>query len=96
MTDQVRSREARQGERTIEVSIRFWTNDIADTSGHIRPGHCWAQGMVSVPVNSSHGIESTESIPFNSIMSLSHVIGQALTNAGVRLHLGSDENLFTD
>ncbi len=30
-------RDAQQGEKMIELRIRFWTNDLANEKGKIRP-----------------------------------------------------------
>lgn len=81
------SRNAQHGERTIEISIRFWTNDIAETSGHVLPKHCWPSGTVSVPVNESHGLASSEPHMFNSLMELPGVIENALIASDIRMHV---------
>jgi hypothetical protein len=51
-------RKAQQGERMIEVKIRFWTNDIADGKGNIFPKHAWSSGVVRMekmsPMKLSH------------------------------------------
>ena len=78
----------------IEIRIRFWTNDIAETEGHVIPRHCWSSGMVTVPQNASHGISSGEPKPFNSLMELTYAIEQALIDADVRMHTGGKSGLY--
>lgn len=86
--------QARHGEKTIEVRLRFWTNDIAETEDHIRPRHCWSSGTVSVPHNDSHGISSGEPQTFNSLMELTSVIEQAMIDAGIRMHTGRKQDFY--
>ena len=94
MTSEPESVIATRGEKTIEVRLHFWTNDIAETEGHIRPKHCWSSGMATVPYNGSHGIASGEPKPFNSLMELTYAIEQALMDAGVRIHKGGKPSLY--
>jgi len=48
MAKDVQERVAKHGQRMIEVQIRFWTNDIAESKGQIVPKHAWASGVVKV------------------------------------------------
>jgi hypothetical protein len=79
-------REAEQGERMIEVRIRFWTNDLAEDKGKIRPKHAWSSGMVIMDRNKSHGIVPKDPMPFNSLMSLPSIIERVLIGHGITLH----------
>jgi hypothetical protein len=80
-------KEAQQGEKMIEVRIRFWTNDIADSEGKIRPKHAWSSGVVRIEPNKSHGIMSGRSLPFHSLLDLPAVIEKVLVEHGIRLLL---------
>ena len=80
------SLEADYGEKMIEVRIRFWTNDIAETKGHILPKHCWSAGMVYAPRNDSHGIKSSRRMPFNSLDEVQNAIEQAMEDIGIKVH----------
>jgi hypothetical protein len=82
-------READQGERMIEVKIRFWTNDIAGEKGSVRPKHAWASGVVRVERNKTHGIVPGKPRPFHSLMDLSAVVERVLIDQGIVLHLNS-------
>ena len=86
--------EAKHGEKMIEVRIRFWTDSLAEVSGHIKPKHCWSAGMVSVPKNGSHGINSGDPKAFNSLMELTNAIEQAMIDAGIRMHTGRKRELY--
>jgi hypothetical protein len=83
---ELEDREAHQGERMIEVKIRFWTNDIADGAGVIRPKHAWSSGVVRMERNPSHEIIPQAPLPFHTLMDLPAVIEKVLLNHGVRLH----------
>lgn len=79
-------REAPQGEKMIEIRIRFWTNDIAESPGKILPKHAWASGMVIMDRNKSHGIIPKDPIPFHTLMDLTSVLEKTLIAHGVILH----------
>lgn len=78
--------EAPQGEKMIELRIRFWTNDLAGDRGKIRPKHAWSSGMVIMDRNQSHGIVPNDPVPFNSLMSLAYIIERVLIAHGITLH----------
>jgi hypothetical protein len=59
------SRKARQGEKMIEVKVRFWTNDIARAADEIVPKHAWASGVVRMEPNASHVISPGKPAPFH-------------------------------
>jgi len=80
------SRKAKHGEKMIEVKVRFWTNDLGDPPGTIRPRHGWTSGVVRMKRNESHGITPGEPIMFNSLMQLPASIEELLLREGVTLH----------
>jgi hypothetical protein len=82
----VKSKEAAQGEKMIEVKIRFWTNDIAPEAGKVVPRHAWTAGVVRIERNRSHGIEPSNPKPFHTLLDVGAVIEQALLEHGVVLH----------
>lgn len=86
MIEDSHSLEANYGEKMIEFKVRFWTNDIAGTQGHILPKHCWPAGMVYASRNDSHGIKSSRTIPFNSLDEVQNAIEQAMTDVGIKVH----------
>ena len=79
-------READYGERMIEIKVRFWTDNIAESKGKIRPKHAWSSGVVRVERNESHGIIPNGPVPFNSLMDLTSVIEKVLLAQGITLH----------
>jgi hypothetical protein len=82
-------REAKHGERMIEVKVRFWTDEIASGPGKILPKHAWTAGVVRMDSNRSHGISPKSPVPFNSLLDLSAKIEQVLLDHGVVLHRSS-------
>lgn len=82
-------RKARYGEKTIELTVRFWTNDISERHGYIVKKECWDSGVVRVTKNRAHGISGDGTpIPFNSLLDLPAKIEKALIDRGIWLHLG--------
>lgn len=79
------SRPARHTEKMIELTVRFWTNDIAKKDGEIIPKHAWDSGVVSLQKNESHGIEPENPKPFHSLMEMNAVIEKVLIAHGVKL-----------
>lgn len=82
----VESREAKHGEKMIELKVRFWTDELAQEKGKIRPKHAWASGVVRVKTNESHGIKDEKSFPFNSLLELGTVIERVLSENEIILH----------
>ena len=79
-------REARHGEKMIEVKIRFWTDGLASEAGKIVPKHAWAAGVVRMDSNRSHGISPENPVPFNSLLDVGAKIEQVLLDHGIVLH----------
>ena len=80
--------EAKYGDKMIELTIRFWTDSIAEAEGKVRPKHAWAAGVVSMQANKSHGIAPIKPIPFHTLMDLPAVIEKVVMQAGIQLHPG--------
>jgi hypothetical protein len=81
------SREAKHGEKMIELKIRFWTDDLTERRGTIRPKHAWAAGVVRMAPNRAHGIKPKNPRPFNSFADLQVIVERVLIDHGVKLHL---------
>ena len=86
MSGDTQSVEANHGEKTIEVKLRFFTDNIADTKGHVLPKHCWPVGMATMPKNDSHGIRNVKNHPFHSLAEVSSVVEEILADAGITVH----------
>jgi hypothetical protein len=80
-----RSVRAPQGEKMIEVKIRFWTNDIAE-AGEVIPKHAWSAGVVRMEANTAHGIKPKHPRPFHTLMDVTGVIERVLIDHGIVLH----------
>ncbi len=87
MSKDVLSREAKHGQKMIEVRLRFWTNDLADKAGQIIPKHAWSSGVVRIEANKSHGIVPGAPKPFHSLLDVGAVIEKLLIEQGIVLHL---------
>lgn len=79
-------RTADRGERMIEVKLRFWTNDIAEGDGKVRPKHAWSSGVVRMERNQTHGIKPKNPRPFHSLLDVGAVIERVLVQHGIQLH----------
>jgi hypothetical protein len=79
---------AKQGEKTIEVTIRFWTDGITTKKNSIIPKHAWDYGAIYLHQNGTHGIKPASPKPFNSILDLTSVLSQVLVQHGITLHGG--------
>src|SRR5690242_4339124 len=80
------SRPAEHGQKTVEVTIKFWTNDIAEQSGDIVPKHVRSSGVVNISTNDAHGIRTENPVPFNSIAEIPKVIEDMFIEYGVTVH----------
>ena len=78
-------REAKHGEKMIEVKVRFWTDNLAGNGKVVRK-NAWTAGVVRMKSNAPHGIKPAGAIPFNSLFDLGIAIEKALTAHGVVLH----------
>jgi hypothetical protein len=83
---EIDAREAAVGERTIEIKIHFWTNDLAGKKGMVRAKHAWSCGVVRVERNKAHGITPKNPRPFQSLMHLPAVIEKVLIEHGLTFH----------
>ena len=83
----VEEKEAKHGEKMIEVKIRFWTDGIAESKGKVKPKHAWTQGMVRIEKNEPHGIKPKSGAPFNSLMQIGAAVEKCLIEHGIILHI---------
>lgn len=87
MSESVEAREAKHGEKMIEIKIRFWTDDISGP-GTVRPKHGWTAGVVRIQKNPTHGITPKHPRPFNSLLEVGKAVEQVLKDHGIVLHVG--------
>jgi hypothetical protein len=83
--EEIEALEATQGEKMIEIKLRFWTNKIAPEESKVIPKHAWAAGVVRMERNRSHGIEPGRPAPFHSLLDVGAVIEKTLIEHGVIL-----------
>lgn len=80
------AKEAKHGQKMIEVKVRFWTDDMTDEKGKVIPKNAWTSGVVRVEKNDAHGIKPSAPVPFNSLLDLGASIEKVLIEHGVVLH----------
>ena len=85
-TETIESLETKQGEKMIEVKLRFWTNNIAPENGKVLPKHAWTGGVVRIERNKSHGIDPGAPLPFHSLLDVGAVVEKALIKHAIVLH----------
>lgn len=81
-----------KGKKMIRLSVRFWTNNIADKKGTVRPKHGWSSGVVKLEANPQHGIKAGKPFVFRSLLEMGSAIEKSLIAGGIRLH-PSDKTL---
>ncbi len=85
--NEIEAREAKHGEKMIEIKVRFWTNNLTPQKDNIIPKNGWASGVVRIAKNDTHGVKSKHPIPFNSLMEIPAAIEQVLVQHGIKLHI---------
>jgi HB1, ASXL, restriction endonuclease HTH domain len=86
---------AAKDEKTVAVVLRFWTDGIAPIKGHIRPGHVYSGGTVTVHSNKSHDITAQIPVTFNRMVDISSAVQTALERAAIKVHpLRHDRKLW--
>ncbi|MCK4456298.1 MAG: hypothetical protein KAW39_01005 [Thermoplasmata archaeon] len=92
----MKDKKPRYGEKTIELTVRFWTNDISRKENHIVPRVCWEHGMITLKKNESHGL-AVKRKPFKSIAHLSRAVEELLKASNVEvLHGRYTKPLYSD
>jgi hypothetical protein len=81
----VAAREAKHGEKMVQISVRFWTDQIVKDK-QILPKHAWSSGVVGITKNKSHAIVPGAWRPFNSLLELGSVIERVLIEHNIVLH----------
>lgn len=80
------AKDAKHGQKMVEVKVRFWTDDIAIEKGKVIPKHAWTAGVVRIERNAAHEITPSQPVPFNSLLDLGTAIEKVLIQQGVVLH----------
>jgi hypothetical protein len=82
---EVLAKEASQGEKMIEIKLRFWTDGLAE-KGKVLPKHAWSAGVAGIERNKTHGFESSTLKHFHSLLDIGQVIEAMLMEQGITLH----------
>lgn len=85
LTDEVAAKDAKHGEKMIEIKVRFWTDGIEDAE-RIKPKHAWSSGVIRIARNKSHSIVPGRPRPFNSLLELGSVIERVLMEHSIVLY----------
>jgi hypothetical protein len=85
---------APRGDKTIQMEIVFWTDNLADNKGEQIAKHAWAQGKVSMSANGAHGIKRGRGTNFYDMLDLPAAIKAELVKAGVKLRSGPSSKLM--
>lgn len=72
----------------VELTVRFWTNNISKKRGYIVKKECWDSGMIYMHENLAHGISSGSPVPFHSLLDLPAKIEKLVTKHKLKLHPG--------
>lgn len=78
---------AKQGKKTIALSVHFWTNGITRTRKAVLRREAHAKGYVAAVANKDHGISPLRNEKFNSIDEIPMAIKKCLAKHGIILHL---------
>ena len=85
---EIRAREAKHGEKMIELKVRFWTDGLSPERGKVLAKHAWTSGVVRIERNKAHGIIPSKPVPFNSLFGVGTALEETLKRNGVVLHRG--------
>ena len=82
---------APHGDKTIKLTIAFFTNGISKKPGRQLKGACLDRGFVYGDRNRAHGIATTGDgkAAFNSASELPRAVARCLIKLGIKQHLGS-------
>jgi hypothetical protein len=78
--------EAPHGQKMIEVTLRFWTDSIAEGRDTVIPKHVWSSGVVKVSPNPAHGIRASRPVPFSGLSMIVPTIEDLFVEHGIKVH----------
>jgi hypothetical protein len=84
------SRKSRTNNKTFTLTLRFFTDKIADAEGEILPMHMWDSGKVEVRVsgNERHGITSDmRGTVFNGLQDVERAVRKTLSKLNAVVHI---------
>jgi hypothetical protein len=78
------------GNKTLTLEVRFFTDKIAPMSGEVLPKHIWDNGIVAANVgkNKRHDLRSMQPRPFNGLHDIQRAIRKVLQAHKIVLHMG--------
>ena len=78
--------EAKQGHKTIALTVYFFTDGIATEQSKVVPKHAWTNGTVTLRSNPEHGIKAGPHHHFNSLLEITKAVEEALIEGEIILH----------
>ena len=93
--EKLEEKEAKHGQKMIEVKVRFWTNGIAEGEGKVVPKHAWTAGVVRMDKNASHNIAPSKPVQFHTLLDIGAAIERVLMEQGVVLHASKRMKKYT-
>jgi hypothetical protein len=79
---------APHGQKMIELTVRFWTNNISKKKGYVVKREAWDSGTLYLHQNDAHGIRASGALQFYSLLDLPAKIEALITHNGIKLHRG--------
>jgi len=79
--------KANDGERMIELRVKFFTNNITSEQGTVDPKTAWASGWIVATANKTHGITNSKVKPkaFHSFAGIQTTMEDVLAEHGIKL-----------
>jgi len=78
--------EAPHGTKMVEITIKFWTDGLAETEDKVLPKHMHNSGNIRLAANKTHGIAAEKPTVFNSITELPAKIEELLAHHKIVVH----------
>lgn len=83
---------SKEGNKTVEVRLHFFTDQIAANGGVFKAKHAVSVGTARLPTNPRHGITKGECHYFESLAELPATVAKALAAHGITLHPGKKQS----
>lgn len=79
----------------IKVVISFWTDEIADKKGQIKPKNCWDYGYATLPKNVIHGIKADQE-HFKKPSEILQSIEELFKRQSIKMWHGKSKDSYAD
>jgi hypothetical protein len=79
----------------IKVVVSFWTDEIANKKGQIKPKNCWDCGYVTLPKNVLHGIKPDQE-HFRKPSEILPTIEELLKRQNIKMWHSKSRDFYAD